>query len=90
MTTSFGEKLQKEPGYLDFQKGVDLKRQELQKSKPTRKEEHINSIEVGEDTREAEIKQAKEEVAENFKELHQILEKYQVHMPVEEMAKQSP
>lgn len=29
-------------------------------------------------------------MAEEFKELHQILEKYQVHMPKEEMAKQSP
>jgi len=53
VSTSFVEKLEKELGYLEFQKGVDLKRQELQKSKPIRKEEHINVIEVGEDTRQA-------------------------------------
>jgi hypothetical protein len=37
--TSFLEKLEKEPRYLEFQKEIDLKRHELQKSKPTRKEE---------------------------------------------------
>jgi hypothetical protein len=90
VTTSFVEKLEKEPGYLEFLKEVDLKRHELQKSKPTRKDEQINDIEVGEDTHQEEIKQAKKKVDEKFKELHQILEKYQVHMTVEEMAKQGP
>jgi len=37
-------------------------------------------IEVGEDTRQTEIEQAKEEVTEEFKELHNILERYKVKM----------
>jgi len=43
---------------------------------------------VGEDTREADIEQAKK-VAEEFKELHQILNMNQVKMPIEEMAEKS-
>jgi hypothetical protein len=65
VTISFVEKLIKEPSYLEFHKEVDLKQQELQKSKPTGKEEQINAIEVGEDTLQVEIKQVKKEVAEN-------------------------
>jgi len=44
------EKLDKESGYLEFQKEVDRKRQELLKSKQAKKEEQIHSVEVGRDT----------------------------------------
>ena len=47
-------------------------------------------IEVGEDTRQTEIEQAKEEVTEEFKELHNILERYKVKMSIEEMVEQTP
>jgi len=41
VSTSFVENLEKEPWYLDFYKEVDLKRQELQKSKPTEKKSKL-------------------------------------------------
>lgn len=69
---------------------MDIKQQELQKSKLVEKDEHINMIEVTEETRQAEVKQAKKEVVEEFKELHKILEKYRVKIPIKEMAEQSP
>lgn len=84
------EKLENELGYLEFQQEVDIKQQELQKSKLVEKDEHINMIEVTEETRQAEVKQAKKEVVEEFKELHKILEKYRVKIPIKEMAEQSP
>jgi len=39
VTSSFVGKLEKEPGYLEFQQELDLKRQELMKSKQAGNEE---------------------------------------------------
>ena len=39
ITHSFVEKLEKEPGYLEFQQEVELKRHELLKSKQAGKDE---------------------------------------------------
>jgi len=46
VTSSFVEKLEKEPEYLEFQQEVDRKRQELLKSKQVGKDEEIHSVEI--------------------------------------------
>ena len=40
------EKLEKELGYLEFQQEIDLKRQELLKSKQAENDKEIHSVEV--------------------------------------------
>jgi len=46
VTSSFVEKLEKEPGYLKFQQEVYLKRHELLESKQVGKKEQIHSVVV--------------------------------------------
>ena len=84
------EKLDKESGYLEFQKEVDRKRQELLKSKHAGKNEQIHSIEVERKTSHIEDKQRDENVPLELNALHQILKKYKVVMPIKEMAEQIP
>jgi len=46
VTTAFVERLEKELEYLEFQHEMDLKGQELLKSKQVGKEKHIHLVEV--------------------------------------------
>jgi len=89
VTSSFVEKLEKEPGYLEFQQ-VDLRRQELLISIQAGKDEQIHSVELKRETHQTEDKQRDENVPPELNALHQILKKYKVIMPIKEMAKQSP
>jgi len=86
VTSSFVEKLVKEPRYLIFQQEVDLKRQELLKSKQAGKEEQIHSVEMNKGKPQTKYKQKDENIPQEFNALHQILKQYQVNMPVKEMA----
>jgi uncharacterized glyoxalase superfamily protein PhnB len=78
VTSSFVEKLEKEPGYLEFQQEVDLKRQELQKSKQAGKEQQIHSVEVKREKLQTEDNQRDDNVPPEFNALHQILKQHKV------------
>ena len=90
VTSSFVEKLEKEPGYLEFQQEVDLKWQELLKSKQAVKKEQIHSVEVEREKPQTQEEQEDSNVPPELNVLHQILEQYKVVMPIKEMAEQSP
>jgi len=90
VTSSFVEKLEKEPGYIEFQQEVDLKRQELLESKQVGKKEQIHSVEVERERLQSEDKQGDENVHPELNVLHEILKQYKVVMPIKEMVEQSP
>lgn len=89
MTSSFVEKLEKESGYLEFQQEVDLKRQELLKSKQAEKQEQIHSAEVDKERPQREDKQKDGDMPPKYNTLQYILKQYRVTMPIKEMADQS-
>jgi len=62
VTSSFVEKLETDPEYLEFQQEVDLRQQELLKSKQAGKDDHIHSVEVERETPQTEDKKKDEDV----------------------------
>jgi len=78
VTGSFVKNLEKESGYLKFQKEVDREPQELLKSKQAGKDEQIHSVEVERETHLEENKQGNENLPPELNSLHQILKKYKV------------
>jgi len=90
VTTAFVERLQKESGYLAFQHEVDLKGQELLKSKQFGKDKQIHLVEVTKEKPQTKDNQEDANVRPEFNALHQILKQYKVNMLFKEMAEQSP